>query len=301
MSFLPGSQKHALLLEPYDYICSNPGKSFRTKLTEAFNLWLKIPDEKLQVISKIMEMLHNASLLIDDVQDNSELRRGNPVAHRIYGVPITINCANYVYFLALEEVIKLGNPRLVQIFSEELRNLHRGQGMDLHWRERNVCPTQQEYLDMISNKTGGLLRLGIKMMQVLGDEASDFIPLVDIVGQLYQIHDDYINLKETEYHNLKGFCEDITEGKYSFPVIHSLRNSSNPNQLQYILKQKTEDVEIKKHAVRLMHASGSFEYTRQHLVLLSRQAREELKRVGGNPLMEKLLNRLDGDIVSKSG
>jgi geranylgeranyl diphosphate synthase type 3 len=83
---------------------------------KAFNLWLHIPEDKLIVIGDLIEMLHNASLLIDDIQDNSKLRRGSPVAHNIYGVPLTINAANYVYFLAMQKALTLKHPDVTQIF-----------------------------------------------------------------------------------------------------------------------------------------------------------------------------------------
>lgn len=102
---------------------------------------------------------------VDDVQDNSVLRRGIPVAHNIFGTAQTINSANYVYFLALQEVRKLNSPVAMDIYTEELLNLHKGQGMDLFWRDTLTCPTEEEYLEMVDNKTGGLFRLAVKMMQ----------------------------------------------------------------------------------------------------------------------------------------
>src|SRR6185312_4175413 len=89
----------------------------------------------------------------------------NPAAHQIYGTPATINCANYVYFLALDELARLDNPRVYQIFTDELLSLHRGQGMELYWRDTLTCPSEEEFIEMVSNKTGGLLRLAIKLMQ----------------------------------------------------------------------------------------------------------------------------------------
>jgi len=101
------------------------------------------------------------------VEDNSELRRGEPVAHTIYGVPQTINTANYVYFQAIQELLKLqhdssdkksddrekekgkGKEDLIGLVTEELLNLHRGQGLDLFWRDSLVCPTEEEYVHMV--------------------------------------------------------------------------------------------------------------------------------------------------------
>lgn len=102
---------------------------------------------------------------VDDVEDSSILRRGIPVAHSIFGTAQTINSANYVYFGALQELLKLCNPRAIQIYSDELCNLHRGQGMDLFWRDTLTCPTEEDYLEMVGNKTGGLFRLAVKLMQ----------------------------------------------------------------------------------------------------------------------------------------
>jgi geranylgeranyl diphosphate synthase type 3 len=72
-------------------------------MIDCFQAWLNVPDDKLAVIKDIVASLHNASLLVDDIEDSSKLRRGHPVAHSIYGIAQTINSANYVYFLALGE------------------------------------------------------------------------------------------------------------------------------------------------------------------------------------------------------
>ncbi len=94
------------------------------------------------------------------------LRRGIPVAHSIFGTAQTINSANYIYFCALQELQKLNNPKTIVIYTEELLNLHRGQGMDLFWRDTLTCPSEEDYLEMVGNKTGGLFRLAVKLMQV---------------------------------------------------------------------------------------------------------------------------------------
>ena len=157
--------KEKILLGPYDYMFNHPGKDIRKQLLAAFNTWLKVPESSLVIITKVVGMLHTASLLVDDVEDFSQLRRGVPVAHSIFGTAQTINSANYVYFAALQELLKLGNDRVIKIYTDELCNLHRGQGMDLFWRDTLTCPSEQDYLEMVGNKTGGLFRLAVQLMQ----------------------------------------------------------------------------------------------------------------------------------------
>ncbi len=128
-------------LEPYQYLTQIPGKDVRGLLLDCFQTWLQIPLDKLAAIKEIISSLHNASLLIDDIEDNSKLRRGVPVAHSIFGVPNTINCANYVYFLAMEQCQSLGSAEASFVFVQELLNLHRGQGQDILWRDQCVCPS----------------------------------------------------------------------------------------------------------------------------------------------------------------
>ena len=71
-----------------------------------------------------------------------------------------------------------------------------------------------------------------------------------------------MNLSSNEYTDNKGLCEDLTEGKFSFPIIHSIRSNPQNRQLINILKQKTSDEGVKKYAVEYMESTGSFEYCR---------------------------------------
>jgi len=98
------------------------------------------------------------------------------------------------------------------------------------------------------------------------------VPLVNTIGLLFQIRDDYMNLSSTEYTENKGLCEDLTEGKFSYPIIHSIRSNPSNRQLINILKQKTMDDEVKKYAVKYMESTGSFEYCRNILRDLNEKA-----------------------------
>jgi geranylgeranyl diphosphate synthase type 3 len=294
--------KEKVVRGPFEYVISHPGKDFRSQLIGAFNAWLEVPADSLEIITKVIGMLHESSLLVDDVQDSSELRRGFPVAHNIFGVAQTINSANYIYFVALQELQKLNNPLAISMFAEELVNLHRGQGMDLFWRDTLTCPSEDDYLEMVGNKTGGLFRLGIKLMQAESKTPFNCVPLVNLFGLIFQIRDDYMNLSSSEYSNNKGMCEDLTEGKFSFPVIHSIRTNPSNLQLVNILKQKTTDVQVKRYAVAYMESTGSFEYCRSVLAVLIDRARKVADGIdegrGGSKAFQKILDKM---VVASEG
>ncbi|KZN84063.1 Geranylgeranyl pyrophosphate synthase [Penicillium chrysogenum] len=288
------SKNDKILMGPYDYVHEHPGKDIRRQLIHAFNAWLQVPPASLSIITKVVTMLHTSSLLIDDVEDNSVLRRGIPVAHNIFGTAQTINSANYVYFLALQEVQQLNNPAAIDIYVQEMLNLHRGQGMDLFWRDTLTCPTEDEYLEMVGNKTGGLFRLAVKLMQAESTTGKDCVALVNVMGLIFQICDDYLNLSSTVYTENKGFCEDLTEGKFSFPIIHSIRSNPSNHQLINILKQNTKDPEVKRYAVQYMKNTGSFAHTSRVVRDLRDQAFALIETIDATP---KINGAGDGQMV----
>jgi len=98
------------------------------------------------------------------------------------------------------------------------------------------------------------------------------IPLANLLGIIYQIKDDYLNLKSIDLTTNKGFCEDISEGKFSFPIIHSLKSNPMDQTLLGILKQHTKDDDIKKFALSYLEKTNSFKYTEETLKFLGEKA-----------------------------
>jgi len=112
-------------------------------------------------------------------------------------------------------------------------SLHRGQGLDILWRDTLRCPEEDEYIDMVKDKTGGLLRIAIKLMMACATSncSVNFVPLVDLLGIFFQIRDDYMNLQSNQYSENKGFAEDLSEGKFSFPIVHGIRTKPSNRQI----------------------------------------------------------------------
>ncbi|KAJ7815709.1 isoprenoid synthase domain-containing protein [Mycena olivaceomarginata] len=267
---------------------------------EAFNAWMDVPLTRALHISKAVNMLHNANLMIDDIEDGSDLRRGNPVAHSVFGIPRTLNAANYVYFLAQKDILGLQNSRfpdkdLIIIFTEELISLHRGQGLELLWRESLQCPTEEEYVHMVNDKTSGLLRITIRLMMACAMR-NKLRPVDNLIGIFYQIRDDLLNLQSPVYSNTKGFAEDLTEGKFSFPILHGVRADQSDTRILDILKQRPTTPTLKSPVVEYLKTkTRSFEYTLGVLEKLENQARSEIARLGGNVGLERIIDALHVD------
>jgi geranylgeranyl diphosphate synthase type 3 len=132
--------------------------------------------------------------------------------------------------------------------------------------------------------------------------SSDCSPLVSTIGLLFQILDDHLNLSPTSgYSSLKGLCEDLTEGKFSFPVIHAIRADPNNQILINILKQKTSDEEVKRYALKYMESKGSFEYSKRVINELRGKSQALVKEIeqslgdagtGGAEALQVMLGRL---------
>ena len=308
VSLLVRHETDQSLLDPWTYLMSFPGKNVRSKLIDAFQMWLGVPEDKIIAIKQIVGYLHTASLLIDDIEDNSQLRRGQPVAHTIYGVPMTLNSANYVYFLAQQKAIKLNSVQALVVFTEEMLNLHRGQGRDILWRDSSRCPSEAEYIDMVKDKTGGLFRLAVRLLLCFGTAAvatpadgttpygHAYIELADQMAVYFQVRDDLINLASPSYQKNKSFCEDLTEGKYSFPIIHSIHTDPGDHRLESILKQRPSDQGLKLLAVGWMRKTGSFDYTIDFLANLHADITHRIRELGGHPTLEHIMAALVKDV-----
>ncbi|OJA20136.1 hypothetical protein AZE42_09305 [Rhizopogon vesiculosus] len=302
--------QESALLEPYTYITANPGKEILSKLVNGFNLWLNVPEDKLAVINRVVSLLHNASLLVDDIEDDSQLRRGIPVAHKIYGVPQTLNTANYVYFLAYQELSTL-RPTI----QRRATSASPASGLEddrpaaekpdfarriISDHDLGLVVNEDEYVEMVKDKTGGLLRITVKLLMACATTNTniDYIPLINLIGIYYQIRDDYMNLQSNQYADNKGFAEDLSEGKFSFPIVHGILEKPENRQIMNVLQKRPKSPTLKHHTISyLKDTTKSFDYTLAVLKKLDRQARGELERLSGNPMLSAILDKLRVDAL----
>jgi geranylgeranyl diphosphate synthase type 3 len=219
------------------------------------------------------------------------VRRGHPTAHRIFGKAEAINCSSYVLTLAIKHGRELGSEQ-VPIVIDELLNMHRGQGLDIMWRECRTCPTQHQYVQMVRDKTGGLFRLAVRLLMSFDTKAKPVLPLVEMMGVYFQVRDDLINVAWPKYMDEKSYCEDLTEGKFSFPIIHYMHHAQDSARLLYLLGEGIVDIDVKKVVMKWVRETGSLKYTFCYLTDLKTAIDAEIEKLGGNQHLVKLLDKL---------
>jgi geranylgeranyl pyrophosphate synthase len=223
----------------------------------------------------LVETVHNATLIIDDIEDRSEVRKGEPCAHLKYGVDYSINAGCLAYFLPFYNAMKADSVQALpverqmevyKLYIEEMKNIHLGLSWDIHWHNSYAhIPSFENFYQMIESKTSVLLRIGFRLVaQQLGlnkPEENKLVALANDIGKSFQIKDDLINLKSLDYAKGRaGYLgEDITEGKLTLMALHHLQQAKK-NDLLEILKLKTKDQSLIGEAIRLMESTGSLEY-----------------------------------------
>lgn len=223
-------------------------------------------------------IVHN-SLIIDDLEDQGELRRGKPCLHKIFGVDIALNAGNFLYFLPLLALIKNQKkfkPEILnkayQTYIQDMLNLGFGQGTDIFWaKEKTEKIEEKEYLQMCAFKTGCLSRMAAKLAVILseGNEklAEKLGQMAETIGVAFQIQDDILDItlagKGREKFG-KVFGQDIKDGKRTLMVIHTLKkaNPRDKKRLLEILNKHTDNLAEIKKAVELIKKYGSLNYAK---------------------------------------
>lgn len=264
-----------ILRVPMLYYLSMPAKEVRTAICMELG---KLTNQDPSITIDLVNRIHNASLLHDDIEDKSIIRRGMPCAHLMYGVARVLNSGTFEMVSVIHDAFKY-NTEYGFIVAETIENLHRGQNADIYWTEMNVVPTLEEYLEMIRGKTGALFIMCARLM--ISDPS--IVDYCDQLGRYFQLRDDYCNLTSIDYWQKKGFCEDFDEGKYGYPA---LKYIATGNATEWFLDTK----QLCTDKLRAFEEIQPFlNQVREELVLIHQQLMEEAFTEG----MKKILERLN--------
>ena len=287
--------------EPYYYHLNKPGKNIRLKYIDELLNYFIVDKNTISNIKHCVAVSHDVSLLIDDIQDTSLLRRGATCAYIKYGTPMTIASAYNVLFHFLNNIgiILPKHTNLARnLIFNSITILHQGQATDIFWRDNKMCPTMDEYIDMIKKKTcqafvlitqliflymeNTMIKLYNKFINFINKLIDLLVPIIKLnkiktleeifieiitdLGIYFQINDDFINLTSEKYSKKKGLYDDIYEKKFSFIIVDIVSNKKKGyiEIIRLFEKEKLKQEDVEK-CMKLILDTDSIEYTRKYL------------------------------------
>ncbi len=246
--------------------------------------------ERALSLVSLVELPHNGSLIIDDIEDQSEVRRGKPAIHITHGVDLAINAGSMLFFLPTLElddapITDAQRLQVYQIYAKYMRKIHIGQGMDIVWHHSiSDIPDIDAYETMCRLKTGCLAAMGAEIGAAVGTDDEKTIvaagKVAETIGLGFQILDDVINLEKGNPGKNQG--DDIVENKKSLPII--LYAQQHPKRLDTVFtvfehaqshgyeNAKPEIMEF----INEITASGVLDQAREHAHQLFQQVEQQI-------------------------
>jgi geranylgeranyl diphosphate synthase type I len=245
-----------------------------------------------------VELLHNMTLIHDDIEDQSELRRGKPCIHKIYGVPVSINAGDAMLIKVFEVANGSHIPldrchRLVTCIAKRAYDITWGQAFEFNLWKRNEF-SEQDVIRLLRCKTGALTGLSTEAGAIAGGGRDDEILALggfgETIGIAFQIIDDILNVVGEEKDYGKEIGGDIREGKKTVMAAHLLKNSTDTDRkrfMQILGKKSIKKIEIKK-SIDLYEKYGSIDYAKARSNFYLQEALQILNKIPRSESRENL-------------
>jgi octaprenyl-diphosphate synthase len=181
------------------------------------------------ILAAVIEFIHTATLLHDDVVDESDLRRGKESANAVWGNAASVLVGDYLYSSAFEMMVRTGNMRVMEILSKTTTAIAEGEVLQL-LNCNNPETTEAKYLEVIARKTAILFSAATRLGAVLADTSAEVEENLAEYGQqlgvAFQLIDDALDYKATTEELGKNLGDDLAEGKPTLPLIYAIQNGT---------------------------------------------------------------------------
>ena len=204
-------------------------------------------------IASIIESIHTASLLHDDVVDTAEVRRGKPSANAVWGNQIVVLVGDFLYSNALRAAVMQRSQKIMEALSGATTRMTEGELLQLN-KVGNPDITEAEYLEIISAKTGALISAACRVGAILGglseEEENALAGFGMKTGMVFQMADDILDYMAEENDLGKKLCKDLEEGKITLPLLLLLSNAEEKDktEIKGIIKDFSD-----KDSEKIMH------------------------------------------------
>lgn len=250
-----------------------------------------------------IEMVHNFTLVHDDIMDNDEARHGVPTTHNIFGMPVAILAGDVLFSKAYEVISNQSlQPKIISKLVSKLAkacvDVCEGQILDISMAEQKRIPSRQEYIKMIEKKTSALFEVSCAMGVICANGSKQDIKNLSAFGKnlgvAFQITDDLIGVMGDPKITKKPVGNDLREGKKSLPILLAIKKAKGRDKriiLRAFGNSNAKKEEIKT-AVNTIRSLGIEEIVRREALEYAEKAKRSLQKYSG-PQKKDLISLLD--------
>ncbi len=282
------------------YIVESGGKRLRPLLVLLAANAIGYKGEKHIPLAAIIEFIHTATLLHDDVVDNSELRRGKDTANAKWGNAPSVLVGDFLYSRAFQIMVEIGSMEIMEVISNATNVIAEGEVLQL-LNTKNPDTTEEAYMQVILGKTAMLFEAATESGAILADadkQEQEALRLYGLhLGTAFQLIDDVMDYLSSSEEMGKNVGDDLAEGKATLPLIHAMRaGTEDQRQLvrQAIRKGGLDDLQP---IMDIVKATGAIEYTQDKAQQEADKAIAALENIAESSFKETL--KLLADIAVK--
>jgi len=278
------------------YIISAGGKRLRPLLAVLASKALGYEGTSHHLLATIVEFIHTATLLHDDVVDDSKLRRGQETANQLFGNEASVLVGDYLYTRAFQMMTELENDQVLKIFADTTNIIAEGEVLQL-MNIHNADISESQYFKVINAKTAELFSATTKISAIVSganpNQQQQFANYGMYLGQAFQLADDALDYQSDSEQMGKNVGDDLAEGKPTLPLIYTLEQGS-PKQ-QALIKKAIENggLDNLTEVQQAIEANGAIEYTIEKAQSLANKAKQSISFLSESPYQKSMLELCD--------
>jgi octaprenyl-diphosphate synthase len=282
-----------LIRQVAEYIIGSGGKRLRPALVLLAAGALDYKGSDHHELAAVVEFIHTATLLHDDVVDESELRRGRSTANAAFGNAASVLVGDFLYSRAFQMMVSVQNMRVMEVLADATNTIAEGEVLQL-LNVGNADVDEAAYLEVIRRKTAKLFEAAARLGGIIGGGSAAVVSgLADYgahVGTAFQLMDDVLDYSGNFEEIGKNLGDDLSEGKPTLPLIHVLKNG-NPAQSALVRRVIEEGGRDEfEHVLAAIRATGALGYAKAQAAREAAVARAAITGLPHSSYRESLLN-----------
>ncbi len=274
------------------YIVGSGGKRLRPMLLLLAAKTLNYDGKQHLTLAAVIEFIHTATLLHDDVVDESDLRRGKGSANAVWGNAASVLVGDFLYSKAFEMMVSVDNMRVMEILSKTTTAIAEGEVLQL-LNCNNPTTTEASYLEVISRKTAILFsaatRLSALLVNASTETESQMAAYGMHLGNAFQLIDDALDYKANTEDLGKNLGDDLAEGKPTLPLIHAIENANKHDANIIIDAIKEGDRNAFNDVYNIVQSTGAIEYTEKRADEEAQKAINALALIPDSPYKQAMM------------